>query len=166
MARTGTPAAGRTTRTPAGLKPALVRGAVGGLVAGIVFAAATMWYAASTGMPADMPLKMIATIVQGEGALADGSANDVVGAAVHMVLSGSFGVVLAGLVYRLSSDRDRAVAGLLYGVGLYLVNFLVVAPIAFPVFREANQPFELVVHAVFGAVAVLFLLGHAGDQHT
>jgi hypothetical protein len=136
------------------------RGAVGGAVAGIIFGAANMWYASSTGMPSVMPLQMIATIVQGEGALADGSASPVLGAVVHMVLSVAFGVGLGLLLHRIAADATRATIGLFYGLALYLVNFLVIAPIAFPVFREANQPFELVVHVVFGAVAVLFLLQH------
>lgn len=142
----------------AGLRTIAVRGAVGGVVAGAVFGAATMWYASSTGVPADMPLRMIATIVQGEDALAGGTASPVLGAAVHMVLSVAFGVVLGLAANRLRRDAARAALGVAYGVALYLVNFLLVAPVAFPVFRDANQPFELVVHVVFGAVAVLFLL--------
>lgn len=138
----------------------LARGAIGGAVAGVVFGAANMWFATSTGMPADMPLRMIATIVQGEEALAAGTAEPLLGAAVHMVLSVAFGVGLALLALRLPTDAHRAALGVAYGVALYLVNFLVVAPIAFPVFRDANQPFELVVHVVFGAVAVLFVLQH------
>ena len=148
----------RSTRQQHSMVADAVRGAVGGAVAGVVFGAANMWYASSTGMPSVMPLKMIATIVQGEGALADGSASPVLGAVVHMVLSVAFGVGLGVLLHRVAADAVRAAVGLVYGLALYLVNFLVVAPIAFPVFRDANQPFELVIHVVFGAVAVLFLL--------
>jgi uncharacterized membrane protein YagU involved in acid resistance len=134
-------------------------GALGGIVAGIVFGALNMWFAASIGMPADMPLRMIATIVQGGGAMADGTANPILGLAVHMVLSTAFGITLAVIVSRVRSDRTRALVGLLFGLALYLVNFLVISPIAFPVFQDANQPLELTTHLVFGAVAVLFLLG-------
>lgn len=150
-----------------GLLTLAARGAAGGAVAGVAFGAANMWYASSTRMPADMPLRMIATIVQGEGALAAGTAQPVLGGVVHMVLSVAFGVVLALLAHRVPSDAGRAALGVAYGVALYLVNFLVVAPLAFPVFRDANQPFELVVHVVFGSVAVLFLLGadRARDAH-
>ncbi|MFH5822902.1 hypothetical protein [Georgenia sp. AZ-5] len=135
-----------------------VRGAVGGIVAGIVFGAVNMWYAASTGMPAEMPLQMIATIVQGEESLAAGTASAPLGLVVHMVLSMAFGVTLALLVLRLPSDAMRAMVGLVFGVALYLVNFLVISPLAFPVFQEANQPLELATHVIYGAVAVLFLL--------
>lgn len=154
-----------TTRTPtaeptvASIRRLAPLGALGGIVAGVVFGALNMWFAASTGMPADMPLRMIATIVQGEGALAEGTANPILGLAVHMVLSTAFGITLAVIVSRVRSDRARAVVGLLFGLALYLVNFLVISPIAFPVFQDANQPLEFTTHLVFGAVAVLFLLG-------
>jgi hypothetical protein len=48
----------------------LVRGAVGGIAAGLVFAAVTMWFADSTGGAAEMPLRMISTIVKGDQAMA------------------------------------------------------------------------------------------------
>ncbi len=43
----------------------------------------------------------------------------------------------------------RALLGLLCGAALYLVNFLVIWPIAFGVFQDANQPLELTTHLVF-----------------
>lgn len=127
--------------------------------AGVVFGTLNMWFASSMGMPADMPLPMIATIVQGEGAIADGSANPIVGLVVHMMRSAAFGVTLAVLVSRVRSDAVRALVGLLFGGVLYLANFLVISPIAFAVFQDANQPFELATHIIFGSVAVLLLLG-------
>ncbi len=32
------------------------------------------------------------------------------------------------------------------------MNFLIVAPLLFPWFTKANQPFELAIHMVFGAL--------------
>ncbi len=52
-----------------------------------------------------------------------------------------------------------ALAGTIYGALLYVVNFLVIAPLAFPIFEMANQPFELVVHVVFGTVLSLAFFG-------
>lgn len=141
-----------------------VRGAVGGAVAGVVFGALNMWFAQSQGMPADMPLQMIATIVQDEEAMAAGTASPVLGLVVHMVLSMAFGVGLALLVTRVGSDAGRALVGLVYGLGLYLVNFLVISPIAYPVFQDANQPLEVATHLIFGSVAVLFVMGRRGAR--
>ncbi len=149
--------AGTTTGRSGAVRMA-VRGAVGGAVAGIVFGALNMWFAASMAMPADMPLQMIATIVQGQDALAAGTASPLLGLVVHMVLSVAFGIVLGLLVARIATDGVRALVGMLYGVALYLLNFLVISPIAFPVFQDANQPLELATHIIFGSVAVLFLL--------
>jgi len=144
--------------TRSGLMPMVIRGAIGGAVAGVVFGALNMWFAQSIGMPADMPLQMIATIVQGDDALAAGTASPVLGLVVHMILSMAFGVGLALLVRRTRSDAVRATVGLGFGLVLYLVNFLVLSPIAFAVFQDANQPLELATHLIFGSVAVLFLL--------
>ncbi|MGM0386700.1 MAG: hypothetical protein ACQERF_12080 [Actinomycetota bacterium] len=155
-----------TSTTPVPLMRLAILGAIGGIAAGAVFGALNMWYAASTGMPADMPLQMIATIVQGEGAMAAGTANPILGMAVHMVLSMAFGVTLAFLLRfgRIDSGAGRALAGLGFGIALYLVNFLVISPIAYPVFQDANQPLELATHMIFGSVAVLFLMGRRAGQ--
>ncbi len=135
----------------------LLRGGVGGLVSGILFAAATMWFVTTLDMPARPPLLMISTIVLGDEAMATGAANLPVGLVVHMVLSALFGVVFAILVTRLRTNGAVALAGLAYGTLLYLVNFQILARLAFETFRMANQPFELVVHVVFGALLALAL---------
>ncbi|WP_291383505.1 hypothetical protein [Demequina sp.] len=140
------------------------RGVIGGAVAGAVFGALNMWFAHSQGMPTDTPLKMIATIVQGENAMADGTASPALGLVVHMVLSMMFGLILALLVLRMRSDALRSLVGLLFGAALYLVNFLVMAPLAYGVFEDANQPLELATHIVFGSVAVVFLMGRRATQ--
>src|SRR6266536_766041 len=54
------------TRGEETLPVRLLRGAVGGLLAGVVFAAVTMWFADSTAGKADMPLRMISTVVKGD----------------------------------------------------------------------------------------------------
>ncbi|PPK98155.1 hypothetical protein CLV92_102308 [Kineococcus xinjiangensis] len=137
----------------------LARGAVGGLAAGAVFAAVTMWFMVSMGQPATMPLMMIAAIVQGQEALAAGTAGPALGVLVHMALSLAFGLVFAAATARIRSNATIAVLGAVYGVLLYVVNFLVLAPLVFPWFGQANQPFEFVVHIVFG-VLVAFAVFH------
>jgi uncharacterized membrane protein YagU involved in acid resistance len=130
----------------------LLRGAVGGILAGMVFAAVTMWFADSTGGKVTMPLHMISTIVKGDKAMAAGTTSVGLGLLVHLVLSALFGVLFALAVPRLRSNGTVALAGTLYGVVLYVVNFLVLAPLAFTVFQNANQPFELFAHMVFGTL--------------
>lgn len=146
-----------STSTRRSLAGDLVRGAVGGLIAGILFAVATMWFVTSLGMPARTPLLMISTIVLGDDAMVTGDANSTIGLIVHLVLSAGFGVVFALAARRLRTNGAVALAGLAYGGLLYLVNFQILARVAFETFRMANQPFEVVVHLVFGAVLALAL---------
>jgi hypothetical protein len=70
------------------------------------------------------------------------------GVLVHLVLSALFGMLFALTVPRLRSNGTVALAGTLYGTLLYAVNFVVLAPLAFTVFKMANQPFGLFAHIV------------------
>ena len=133
----------------------LVRDAAGGLLAGGVFLILNMWFATSMNDPAKMPLLMMATIVQGKDAIADGSASVGVGLLVHGVLSVGFGVAFSLLAVRLRTNGSLALAGTSFGVALYLVNFTVFASAVFTVFEDANQPFEFVAHVVFGLLLAL-----------
>lgn len=162
MTVTSTPAKTTTSRSVSA-RP-LILGAVGGMVAGAIFGMLNMWYAHSTGMPWNTPLKMIATIVQGQASMMNGKASPILGMGIHMMLSAVFGVVLALITTRQPSDGERALTGLIVGLGLYVVNFALLAHLAFPAFKSANQPVEVATHLVFGAVAVLFLLGWRNDK--
>lgn len=136
----------------------LARGLIGGLISGTLFMLVTMWFAASTGGEAKGPLLMISTIVLGKGAMEAGTASVGVGLAVHGVLSAAFGALFAMVVSAFRTNGTLLLAGTAYGALLYLVNFKIFAPLAFPVLKMANQPFEVVVHIVFGTLlAVAFL---------
>ena len=137
----------------------LVRGAVGGVAAGLVFAAVTMWFAHSTGGKAEMPLRMISTIVKGDQAMAAGTTSPALGVVVHVVLSVLFGMAFALAVPRFGTNGTVALAGTAYGLLLYVVNFLVLTPLAFTTFGMANQPFEVVAHLVFGTLLSFAFFG-------
>ncbi|MEO3784087.1 hypothetical protein ABGB12_12195 [Actinocorallia sp. B10E7] len=146
--------------TAEALPARLIRGAVGGIASGMVFAGATMWFA--TTMPdgkAEMPLRMISTIVKGAQSMQEGTTSVPLGLVVHMILSVAFGVGFALLVPYLRTNGTVALAGTLYGAALYVVNFLVLAPVVFTVFQDANQPFELLAHIVFGTLLSFFFYG-------
>jgi uncharacterized membrane protein YagU involved in acid resistance len=137
----------------------LARGAVGGVLAGLVFAGVTMWFSQSTGGPAEMPLRMMSTIVQGDGAMAAGTTSPALGVAVHLVLSAVFGAVFALAVPRFGTNGTVAIAGTVYGLLLWAVNFLLLAPLAFTTFQKANQPFEVFAHVVFGTLLSFAFFG-------
>lgn len=141
-----------SSRRGESLPARLVRGAVGGLVAGAVFIGVTMWFASTMGDPAQGPLMMISTLALGAEAMNTGAANPALGMTIHVVLSVVFGAAFALLAPRLPTNGAVALAGTIYGGLLYLVNFLILAPLAFPVFQSANQPFEVFAHIVFGTL--------------
>jgi uncharacterized membrane protein YagU involved in acid resistance len=137
----------------------LLRGALGGVLAGLVFVGVTMWFADSTGGTPDMPLRMISTIVKGDQAMAAGTTSPALGVAVHVVLSALFGMAFALAVPRFRTNGTVALAGTAYGLLLYVVNFLVLTPLVFTTFRMANQPFEVVAHLVFGTLLSFAFFG-------
>src|SRR4029453_2568089 len=91
----------------------LLRGAVGGVLAGLVFVGVTMWFAHSTGGKPEMPLRMISTIVKGDAAMAAGTTSPALGAVVHVLLSALFGMgfALAVPLFRTNGTARRAGAG-------------------------------------------------------
>ena len=136
----------------------LIRGALGGFVAGLVFIGITMWFSDSLGNPAEGPLKLISTLVLGGDAMMTGDANAGLGFLVHSVLAAAFGMIFALAVPVFGNNGTLALAGGIYGALLYVVNFQLIARAGIERFLEGpNQPFELVIHIVFGhLLAVAF----------
>lgn len=130
----------------------VVRGAVAGVLAGLLFVGVTMWFASETGGKSEMPLRMMSTIVKGDGAMEAGTSSVGLGWVVHLVLSAAFGIGFALVVPMLRTNGTVALVGTMYGAALYVVNFVILAPIAFPTFEMTNQPFELLAHIVFGTL--------------
>ncbi len=136
---------------------ALRQGAFGGIIAGLVFAAYEMIAAAAMmGMEAFfMPLRMIGAIVLGTAALDPSYSIWVAGLAglvVHVVLAVIYGAVFAMIFGGFRSAADIAI-GAAYGFALWLINFYLIAPAAFPWFTEANAMVQFTAHTFFfGAV--------------
>jgi hypothetical protein len=115
-----------------------------GVAAGLVFAAfETLMSAILMGVPATiMPLRMIAGIVLGPAALDPRSSIllvAVTGTVVHLVLSVFFTAIFAFVTSAiatvtlgelLSTPGSLALGGVIFGLGLWLVNFYVLAPLA------------------------------------
>jgi hypothetical protein len=137
---------------------ALGVGAAGGIIAGIVFAAFEMLAAAAL-MGADaffMPLRMIGAILIGPAALDPGYpllSAALAGVAVHVVLAVLYGMIFAVITGGLRSATTDILLGAAYGFALWLFNFYVVAPAAFPWFLDSPPVLQLIGHSVFfGAV--------------
>ena len=129
-------------------------------MSGVVFALFEMIVTAGMGGPFVIPLRMIAAIALGGGSLqAEGSLAAVlaVGAIVHLALSAMYGVVFAAIIFFAQPVRRSliatVVAGGAYGLVLWLVNFYLISPFAFPWFQQAPPLVQFFAHVIFfGAV--------------
>ena len=151
----------------------VLRGAVMGIAAGGVFLIFEMIVAGLMGQSAFDPLRMIAAVVLGDGALpmqpAVGLAIVVpVALATHYVLSAIYGAVFGVAVAEIGALRhDRVVlvgAAAAFGLLLWLVNFYVIAPIAFPWFSMADPFMQFIAHTFFGTALGLLLAGRVGGR--
>lgn len=132
-------------------------GALGGLVAGLIFVIVEMMLVPTIGGGSALgPPRMMAAIVMGEGVLPPPATFDLtimmVGMLVHFVLSAvlgaAFGLVLGG---RGLSTLMLIVLGTLFGLAVYAVNFYGFTAL-FPWFAMARGGITIFAHAVFGAV--------------
>jgi hypothetical protein len=153
------------------LESRLVRGAVGGVFAGLIFLLANMWYADSQGMPAVAPMLDISTIFHFSDQPEVSPENVAIGLVVHLTLSMAFGMVFALVVPLLTNARTLVAGAVAFGIVLYLFNFQVLGRLFFEWFQEGpNQLFELIIHAVYGLLLVPFFasalkFGEAREAH-
>lgn len=143
-------------------------GLIGGVVAGITFALFLMIATALLmGLPAFfMPLRSISAILLGMQAL-DPSFSlvtaGIVGILIHMVLSMiygvAFGMAVAVVPALRSSSAILIAAATAVGLGLWLVNFYLIAPAAGWVwFADASPVLEFLAHTFFyGSVLGVYL---------
>ena len=128
-----------------------------GIIAAIVFMMLEMVLAATIGGGSPWaPPRMIAAIALGTGVLPPPASFDVtillVAMVIHLVLS----IVLA-IVFALIADAARwslmtcAIAGLVFGIVLYLTNFYGMSAV-FPWFAMARGMIAIFAHAMFGLV--------------
>lgn len=142
----------------------LVRGAIAGFVAGLVFIALNSWFVTTMGKPALAPFKTIATLAQGPP---PAMATIWIGEAIHSVLSAAFGVGFVILTFLIRRNGLLAAAGLIYGGLLYAVDFQILSrfiPYFSAVLKATNQPFELSVHMVFGALLAVLVARRQTDR--
>ena len=137
----------------------LSRGSIAGLSAGLLFLVANMAWATRGGKPAVGPLVAFSTIFNLAAKPIATPENVVVGLIVHLTLSMLFGLAFALVLPALRDARSLTLGALGFGVGLYLLNIQVLGRTAFPAFRQADQLFELIVHAAFGLLLAPFFVG-------
>ncbi len=124
----------------------VLHGIIGGIIAGIVFAMFEMAVAMIMGDSFFAPLRMIGSMVLGTEALSPTYplfTAAMVGLIVHMILSALYGVIF---VYLLAYTNQLASStgllllyGSLFGLALWIVNFLIIAPFVWPQFTMVDQ---------------------------
>lgn len=147
-----------------------IKGVATGVGAGIVFAMFEMIVAEAMGMGLFAPLRMIGAIALGPAALDPSyslAGAAIGGLALHLVLSAVYGAVAGVAVAALPPLRAHpgvlVGATTVYGLGLWLLNFFLIAPVAFPWFTQAPPLVQFVAHTVFfGTVLGLLLLAVRG----
>lgn len=133
-----------------------VAGVVAGLVAGGAYLLAQITFAATLHGGGAEPLQRIAAILMGPDLApppAEWSSTVTgMGLLIHFALA----VVFGRLVGAVAGDRGLAgasIAGAAVGAALYALNFLLIAPDAFPWFEQSPPLTTLVNHLLFGAIA-------------
>ena len=128
-----------------------------GILAGIVFMMLEMVLAATVGGGSPWgPPRMIAAMALGKGVLPPPASFDLTILMVAMAVHFMFSIVLA-IVFALIADAARwslmtcAIAGLVFGIVLYLVNFYGMTAV-FPWFAMARGMIAIFAHAMFGLV--------------
>ena len=146
----------------------VLRGAVMGIAAGGVFLIFEMIAAGLMGQSAFDPLRMIAAVILGDGAL---PVQPTVGLAIvvpvalatHYALSAIYGAVFGVAVAKIGALRHARVvlvgAATAFGLLLWLVNFYVISPIAFPWFSMADPYVQFIAHTFFGTALGSLLAG-------
>lgn len=104
----------------------------------------------------------IAVGVLGKASYEGGTATALLGAGLHVAMAIAFVAICVGLSFRFRLLIEKPVAaGLIYGVGLYVVMNFVVMPLsrvdASPSFEHLDtMAMSVVAHMVFGVVCTVF----------
>ncbi len=140
-----------------------------GLIAGMIFGVMEMVGAVIMGNPPLMPIRMFASTVLGHAALMETPAVTalLVGVFAHLALSAVFGVIYGVVNGAFSATTEtrfgrQAAIGLLAGAMLWLVNFQIIARIAYPWFLGMPQGMQMLMHAMFFGLPLGLM--YAGTQ--
>ncbi len=143
----------------------IARGAFAGLAAGLLFLLCEMAWATRAGLPAVAPMLDMSTIFHGTDRPTTAPTmiplDVVVGFVTHVNLSMAFGIGFALLTPFFRNAVVLTVAGIAYGVALYLFNIQFLGNVLFEWFTSPmiDQSFQLFIHAVYGLLLVPFFVG-------
>ncbi len=135
-----------------------------GLIAGIVFMMIEMILVGTLGGGSPWaPPRMIAAMAMGKGVLPPPATFDItilmVAMMIHFVMSIIFAIVFAWVADRMAWSRTTTiVAGMIFGLILYVVNFYGMTAL-FPWFAMARNWISIFAHVMFGSVLGWYYAG-------
>lgn len=140
-------------------------GAIAGLAGGLAMSIVAAIISLSLGNDIWLEAKQIAALVYGRAAVAQPGfifGPVVVGTLLHFamaaLLGALFGIVTRRLL-RLTSDFGTPVlAGLIYGMLIWLLSYFIILPLLNPVLLETYAPSFIIQHIIYGAVTGLFYM--------
>jgi hypothetical protein len=143
-------------------------GALAGVLAGLVFALfQVIMSAAGLGMPLSELIVMVEGVTFGSGsgsisAPAIAAPEIAIAGLTHLVLSAIYGAVfgaVASKVHALRNDKKALIgAATVFGLLIWIVNFFVIAPVAFPWFAQTNGVVQFFAHTLFYGTVLGLLL--------
>jgi hypothetical protein len=147
----------------------LARGATAGIVAGMAFLLANMWFAVSQGRPGISPLYAISTIFHASNAPVLTPTEPILGLTIHIALSLGFGMGFAVLLVPWLRNLPALVLGALgYGLALWVLNTQILGRTVFPFFAPKGLSaliFTLLNHMlIFGLLLAPFFLGRSFER--
>ena len=140
-------------------------GAIAGLAGGVAMAAVAALLSISIGQDMWHESKRIAAIVYGPAALAQPGFDlgpVLVGTLLHLIVSALlgaiFGIVTRRILHLTSDFGTPILAGLIYGLLIWMVAYFIVLPIFNPALLDVYAPAFIIQHVVFGIVTGLVYL--------
>jgi hypothetical protein len=137
-------------------------GAVAGLGGGIAMAIVGAMISTPLGGDIWLESKQIAAVVYGAAATAQSgfvAGPVIVGTLLHLIVSAALGAIFGILtrrVLRLTSEFGTLImAGLIYGLLIWMIAYFLVLPSFNPPLRETYAPAFVIQHLVYGAVTGL-----------
>jgi hypothetical protein len=156
-----TPSSAFKPRSPVSPLPNVIGlgGAIAGLAGGVAMAVVAALLSASMGQDIWHEPKRIAAMIYGPAALASTGFDPgpvLLGTLIHLLVSALLGA-LFGIVtrrgLRLTSDFGTPVmAGLVYGLLIWMAAYFVVLPLLNPALLDVYQPAFIIKHVAYGVV--------------
>jgi hypothetical protein len=140
-------------------------GALAGLGGGLAMAVVAALLATTMGDDVWLQPKLIAAVVYGPAAASQPgfvAAPVLVGTLIHIVVSvvlgAIFGIVTRRVLHLTSDFWTPVLAGLIYGMLLWMAAYFVVLPIVDPALLETYSPAFILQHLVYGMVTGLLYM--------